>query len=47
VTTTVTFEAVPDGTEITLRQAGLPEKIPVEDAREGWTISLNNLEEAL
>jgi uncharacterized protein YndB with AHSA1/START domain len=44
MTTTVTFEAVPDGTEITLRQAGIPENIPVENAREGWTNSLDNLE---
>lgn len=43
MTTTVTFEEVPDGTEVTVRQAGIPEAIPPEDADEGWTDSLENL----
>lgn len=42
-TTTVTFEAVSDGTEVTVRQAGLPEAIPPEDANEGWIDSLETL----
>lgn len=47
MTTTVTFEEVVDGTEITLRQAGIPENIPPEDAKEGWLNSLDNLETVL
>lgn len=43
MTTTVTFEDVPDGTKITVRQAGIPEAIPPENANEGWTDSLENL----
>jgi uncharacterized protein YndB with AHSA1/START domain len=43
MTTTVTFEEVSDGTEVTVRQAGIPEAIPAEDAREGWNNSLDNL----
>lgn len=43
MTTTVTFEAVPDGTEVTVRQAGIPEAIPPENANEGWIDSLENL----
>lgn len=43
MTVTVTFEAVPDGTEITVRQDGIPPAIPPSDAQEGWTDSLGNL----
>ncbi|WP_227380101.1 SRPBCC family protein [Haladaptatus halobius] len=43
MTTTVTFEDVPDGTEVTARQAGIPEAISPEDANEGWNDSLENL----
>ena len=42
-TTTVTFEKVPDGTEVTVRQTGIPESIPPENANEGWIDSLENL----
>lgn len=45
MTTTVTFEEVPDGTEVTARQAGIPENIPPQDANEGWNDSLGNLAE--
>ncbi|WP_323173299.1 SRPBCC domain-containing protein [Natrialba sp. PRR66] len=43
MTVTVTFEDVPDGTEITVRQAGIPEAVPPSDANEGWNDSLENL----
>lgn len=43
MTVTATFEAVPEGTEITVRQAGIPEAIPPSDANEGWNNSLENL----
>ncbi|WP_306055670.1 SRPBCC domain-containing protein [Natronococcus wangiae] len=43
MTTTVTFEEVPDGTEVTVRHAGIPEAIPPSDANEGWIDSLENL----
>lgn len=43
MTTTVTFEEVSDGTEVTVRQAGIPEAIPPEDANAGWNDSLGNL----
>ena len=43
MTVTVTFEEVPEGTEITARQEGIPEAIPPSDANEGWTDSLSNL----
>lgn len=42
-TTTVTFEEITDGTEVTVRQSGIPEGIPAEDAEEGWNNSLDNL----
>ncbi|WP_226042772.1 SRPBCC family protein [Natrinema sp. DC36] len=45
MTVTVTFEAVPEGTEVTARQEGIPEAIPPSDANEGWTDSLSNLAE--
>ncbi|KYH24759.1 hypothetical protein HAPAU_31360 [Halalkalicoccus paucihalophilus] len=45
MTTTVTFEEVPDGTEVIARQAGIPENIPPQDANEGWNDSLGNLAE--
>jgi uncharacterized protein YndB with AHSA1/START domain len=43
MTTTVTFEEVSDGTEVTVRQAGIPEAIPPTNANEGWIDSLGNL----
>ncbi|MFC6964178.1 SRPBCC family protein [Halocatena marina] len=43
MTTTVTFEDDPDGTDLTVRQTGIPEKISPENAEEGWTDSLGNL----
>lgn len=45
MTVTVTFEAVPEGTEVTARQTGIPESIPPSDANEGWLDSLSNLAE--
>ncbi len=45
MTVTVTFEDVPDGTEVTVHQEGIPEAIPVEDANAGWNDSLGNLAE--
>ena len=43
MTVTVTFEAVPEGTEVTVRQEGIPEAIPPEDSHAGWTDSLGQL----
>lgn len=43
MTTTVTLEAVPDGTAVTVEQAGMPETISPEDSSQGWTDSLDNL----
>ncbi|WP_458190705.1 SRPBCC domain-containing protein [Haladaptatus sp. NG-WS-4] len=43
MTVTVTFEAVPEGTEVTVHQEHIPEAIPPEDANEGWNSSLVNL----
>ncbi|AFK21036.1 hypothetical protein E6P09_17910 (plasmid) [Haloferax mediterranei ATCC 33500] len=43
MTVTVTFEAAPDGTEVTVHQESIPEAIPVDDARAGLTDSLGNL----
>lgn len=43
MTVTVTLEAVPDGTEVTVRQDGIPEAILPSDANEGWNDSLENL----
>ena len=43
MTVTVTFEAVPDGTEVTVMQENIPEAIPPEDSHAGWTDSLGNL----
>lgn len=40
---TITFEAVPEGTEVTVRQEGIPEAIPPEDSHAGWTDSLERL----
>ncbi|MFH5801103.1 SRPBCC family protein [Haladaptatus sp. CMAA 1911] len=45
MTTTVTFEKVSDGTEVTAHQAGIPKNIPPKDANEGWNDSLGNLAE--
>lgn len=45
MTLTVTFEAVNDGTEVTVHQTGIPEAVPPEDAEAGWTDSLANLAE--
>ncbi|WP_227356338.1 SRPBCC family protein [Haladaptatus salinisoli] len=43
MTTTITFEPVANGTEVTVHQEGIPEDIPVDDATAGWTDSLENL----
>ncbi|WP_247003415.1 SRPBCC domain-containing protein [Halosolutus gelatinilyticus] len=43
MTVTVTFEAVPGGTEVTVVQEDIPEAISGDDANEGWTDSLGNL----
>ena len=43
MTVTITFEAVPDGTEVTVHQTGIPGAVSPEDARAGWTDSLENL----
>ena len=43
MTVTVTFEEVPEGTEVTVRQEGIPEAIPPEDSHAGWTDSLGQL----
>lgn len=43
MTVTVTFEADPDGTRVTVHQEGIPVDIPAEDAKAGWTDSLGNL----
>lgn len=43
MTITVTFEAVDDGTEVTVVQEGLPSVVDPEDARDGWNDSLDNL----
>ncbi|SFR98233.1 Uncharacterized conserved protein YndB, AHSA1/START domain [Halomicrobium zhouii] len=43
MTVTVTFEDVPDGTEITVHHEGFPEGASPSDANEGWTDSLGNL----
>ena len=40
---TITVEAVPAGTEVTVRQEGIPEAIPPSDANEGWNDSLSKL----
>lgn len=40
---TLTFKPVPEGTEVNVVQENIPKKIPVEDARQGWTSSLKNL----
>ncbi|WP_458207335.1 SRPBCC domain-containing protein [Haladaptatus sp. NG-SE-30] len=43
MTVTVTFEAMPEGTEVTVHQEHIPAAIPPEDANEGWNNSLANL----
>lgn len=43
MTVTVALEAVPEGTEIAVRQEGIPEAVPPEDANAGWNDSLGNL----
>ena len=43
MTVTITFEEVPEGTEVTVRQEGIPEAIPPSDANEGWNDSLSKL----
>lgn len=43
IRTTVTFEAVDVGAEVTVVQEGLPAAIPVEDAEAGWADSLGKL----
>lgn len=43
MTVRVTFEAVPEGTEVTVHHVGFPEATSPSDANEGWTDSLSNL----
>ena len=43
MTTTITLESVEGGTEVTVRQEGIPEPIPEDDAATGWGMSLENL----
>ena len=45
MTVTITFVEVPDGTEVTVHQEGIPEAIPPSDANAGWTDSLGTLAE--
>lgn len=40
---TITFAEVPGGTEVTVVQEGIPHVVPPEDARAGWSMSLENL----
>ena len=40
---TVTLMEISDGTEVTVRQDGIPEAIPPSDANAGWNDSLENL----
>lgn len=40
---TVTLEEVPEGTRVTIVQENIPKAIPLEDARTGWTSTLENL----
>lgn len=47
MTVTVTFADVPNGTEITVHQEGIPEAVPPEDAQAGWTDSLGKLAEVV
>lgn len=42
-TVTVTLDAVPDGTEVTLRVAGIPEFVPLDQASGRWEGSLEKL----
>lgn len=44
---TLTFVAVSGGTELTLRQEGLPSEASREDHRRGWNSALNKLERYL
>lgn len=43
MTVTITLEEAEGGTRVTVRQEGIPEPIPEEDAQAGWTQSLENL----
>lgn len=43
MTVAVTFEAVSDGTKVTVLQDGIPEAVSPDDANAGWTDSLENL----
>ena len=43
MTVTITLEEVEDGTQVTVRQEGIPKPIPEEDAATGWGMSLENL----
>lgn len=43
MTVTITLEEIEDGTEVTVRQEGIPKPIPEEDAATGWGMSLENL----
>lgn len=40
---TITFKEVAGGTEVAVLQEGIPKAIPLDDARAGWTSSLENL----
>jgi uncharacterized protein YndB with AHSA1/START domain len=44
MTVTVIFEAVDEGTEVTVRQENIPYAIPPSDANEGWNDSLESLD---
>lgn len=43
MTVTVTFEEVPQGTEVTVHQENIPEAVPPSDANAGWNDSLESL----
>jgi uncharacterized protein YndB with AHSA1/START domain len=43
MTVTITLEEVEDGTNVAVRQEGIPKPIPEEDAATGWGMSLENL----
>jgi uncharacterized protein YndB with AHSA1/START domain len=40
---TVTFRQVPGGTELSIVHDGIPSLVPADDAKKGWTQSLENL----
>jgi uncharacterized protein YndB with AHSA1/START domain len=43
MTVTITLKEGEGGTEVTVRQEGIPTPIPEEDAAMGWGMSLENL----